>query len=187
VTLIVGLGNPGESYSNNRHNIGFMAVDYLVSRLEASNVTKSSFLGDCFKSKDIILLKPTTYMNLSGKSVLSVCNFYKPEKIIVIHDDLDLHFGALKIKRGGGNGGHNGLKSIDEMCSSDYIRVRMGIGRPEDKSEVSSYVLSDFSDEQKKVLKRWIKYCADAVMELTKEEMKTVASKYCVKSIENVV
>lgn len=187
MTLIVGLGNPGVSYINNRHNIGFMMVDHLVDRLEAKCVTKSSFLGDCYKSKNIILLQPTTFMNLSGKSVLSVMNFYKPQEMIVIHDDLDLNFGALKIKRGGGNGGHNGLKSIDATIGSDYIRVRMGIGKPEHKSEVSSFVLSDFNEQEKKDLDRWINHCADAVINLTKEEMKTVASKFCVKSIENVV
>lgn len=187
MTLLVGLGNPGEKYLHNRHNIGFMVIDALVTHLQASSNSKTSFLGETYKAKDIILLKPSTYMNLSGKSVLAVSNFFKPQKVIVIHDDLDLNFGAIKIKCGGGNGGHNGLKSIDEFIGKEYIRVRMGIDKPEHKSQVSSHVLSDFNESESKNLKQWISYASKAVLELLDSEVKEVTAKYNVKSIENVV
>lgn len=187
MTLVVGLGNPGEKYLHNRHNIGFMVVDALIDRHKAVLANKSSFSADCYKSKDFIFLKPTTYMNLSGKSVLAVTNFYKPDDIIVIHDDLDLKFGALKIKRGGGNGGHNGLKSIDAMLGTQYVRIRMGIGKPEFKSQVSSYVLGDFDTLQTKDLERWIARACEAVEALKDEDVKDVASRLSAKSIENVI
>ena len=113
MTLIVGLGNPGESYSHNRHNIGFLTIDHLIGRLGAANASKSAFHGELFKSKELLFLKPMTYMNLSGKSVEAVARFYKPTAMIVIHDELELPFGALRFKKGGGHAGHNGLKSID--------------------------------------------------------------------------
>ena len=113
--LIVGLGNPGTDYETTRHNIGFMVVDELNHRLDSVNVTKTAFLGNCYKSKNHFLLQPLTFMNLSGESVLKVKNFYKQENVVVIHDDLDLPFGSLRFKHGGGNGGHNGLKSIDSF------------------------------------------------------------------------
>lgn len=187
MTLIVGLGNPGQKYLQNRHNIGFLAVDALIDRFKAVCSTKTSFFGDTYKAKDIIFLKPTTFMNLSGKSVSAVANFYKPEKLIVIHDDLDLNYGAVKIKCGGGNGGHNGLKSIDEYMGKEYIRVRMGIGKPEYKSQVSSHVLSDFNEGEQKSLQRWIEYTCDSIEMLLKSDVKETASRCNVKSIENVV
>jgi PTH1 family peptidyl-tRNA hydrolase len=111
--LIVGLGNPGEKYKLNRHNVGFMAVDYLINELNANKA--GNFKGELFKTKDFLFLKPSTFMNLSGESVVLVKNFYKidNENIIVIHDDLDLKLGALRFKRGGSSGGHNGLIKID--------------------------------------------------------------------------
>ncbi|MGM0623102.1 MAG: aminoacyl-tRNA hydrolase [Campylobacterota bacterium] len=187
MTLIVGLGNPGEKYLHNRHNIGFMVVDKLIDRHKALPANKSSFSADCYKSKDFIFLKPTTYMNLSGKSVLAVTNFYKPDDIVVIHDDLDLKFGALKIKRGGGNGGHNGLKSIDAMLGTEYVRIRMGIGKPEYKSQVSAHVLSDFNSDEAKDLDIWIERACEAIEALSDEEVKDVASRFSAKSIENVI
>jgi PTH1 family peptidyl-tRNA hydrolase len=187
MTLIVGLGNPGQQYLHNRHNIGFLTVDALIDRFKASRVTKTSFLGDAYKSKDTVFLKPTTYMNLSGKSVTAVANFFKPQKIIVIHDDLDLNFGALKVKIGGGNGGHNGLKSIDESIGKEYIRVRMGIGKPEHKSQVSSYVLSDFNADEQPHLQRWIDYACNCVEMLLQNDIGEVVARFNTKSIENVI
>jgi len=187
MTLIAGLGNPGDKYENHRHNIGFMVIDHLVMALNAAPHFKTSFFGQLFKHKDIMLLKPVTYMNDSGKSVAAVSRFYKPDKIIVIHDDLDLQFGALKFKKGGSHGGHNGLKSIDAHIGSDYFRVRMGIGKPERKSQVISHVLNDFNAQEQKHLKEWITYSADAVKELCGHDLNTVASKYSAKSIDNVI
>ena len=146
--LIVGLGNPTQKYKFNRHNVGFLAIDYLVKEYNASFV--KDFKGELFKSNDYLFLKPSTYMNLSGESVVLVKNFYKIENedIIVIHDDIDLKLGALKFKRGGSSGGHNGLKSIDKHIGNDYYRVRIGVGRPERKEDVVNYVLSDFSKNE---------------------------------------
>jgi len=183
MTLIVGLGNPGKSYERNRHNIGFMVIDHLIGELGASPLSKASFQGDLFKTQHHILLKPTTYMNLSGKSVLAVKQFYKTETLIVIHDDLDLPFGALRYKKGGGHGGHNGLKSIDAMLGSDYIRVRMGIGKPEHKSMVADYVLQDFTSEEAEKLPEWIAKASEAVLQLCTHPLDTVAAKYSQKQL----
>ena len=179
--LIVGLGNPGPSYERTRHNIGFMVINELLLKFNATKVSSSSFLGDCYKFQNNFLLKPQTFMNLSGNSVLKVKTFYKTEKVIVIHDDLDLPFGSLRFKVGGGHGGHNGLKSIDSKITREYIRVRMGIGKPEYKSEVSSYVLSDFSPEQQKHMNSFIAKACDAVESLLENSIEDVSSKYASK------
>ena len=183
MTLIAGLGNPGKQYKNNRHNIGFMAIDLLVKDLHAVDVSKTSFFGEVFKAKDILLLKPTTFMNNSGKSVLAVKNFYKPTKIIVIHDDLDLAFGAIKFKFAGGNGGHNGLKSIDAPISNEYFGVRMGISKPSFKSEIAHYVLNDFTALQSTHLLEWIQKATTATLKLISEPLETVSCAYSQKSI----
>ncbi len=181
--LIVGLGNPGSAYADTRHNVGFMVIDELVRRHGASSVSKASFEGDLFKFSSHFLLKPTTYMNLSGRSVVAVKNFYKIDGVIVIHDDLDLPFGALRFKFGGGHGGHNGLKSTDAAISKDYYRVRMGIGKPEHKGQVADYVLQPFSAREQEHLDAWIRRTADSVEMLLKEPLETVASKCSIKKI----
>lgn len=195
--LIVGLGNPGSDYATTRHNIGFMVIDELVKKFNASNVTSSAFLGECYKFQNTsaslknthislenhFLLKPLTYMNLSGNSVIKVKNFYKVEKTVVIHDDLDLPFGALRFKEGGGHGGHNGLKSIDANIGREYIRVRMGIGKPEHKGEVSSYVLSKFSCEEESQLQEWIKKAADATLFLLENSLLETSARFSQKSL----
>jgi PTH1 family peptidyl-tRNA hydrolase len=181
--LIVGLGNPGSDYEKTRHNIGFMVVDALRKKLSATNVTSASFLGECFKHQNHFLLKPLTYMNLSGNSVIKVKNFYKIEQVVVIHDDLDLPFGALRFKEGGGHGGHNGLKSIDANIGREYIRVRMGIGKPEHKGEVASYVLSAFSVEQQSYLKEWIESASNAVLFLLESDIEKTSAKFAQKSL----
>ncbi len=127
------------------------------------------------------LLKPLTFMNLSGRSILAVKNFYKVDEIIVIHDDLDLPFGSLRFKSGGGHGGHNGLKSTDAAISPEYIRVRMGIGKPEHKSQVADYVLHPFSVDEQSKLSDWISKAADAVEMLLKESCNDVAAKCSLK------
>lgn len=155
--LLVGLGNPGSKYQNNRHNIGFMAVD-MIHRHFAFLPWKKKFQGEISEGTiqgvddKIILLKPQTYMNLSGSSVQAAAQFYKIPltHIFVFHDELDIAPAKVKIKQGGGAGGHNGIKSIDEQLGQNYWRVRLGIGHPNprapDKSEmVSNYVLSDFA------------------------------------------
>ena len=181
--LIVGLGNPGSAYGETRHNVGFMVVDALLKRHRASAIKKASFEGDLFKFDSHYLLKPTTFMNLSGRSIAAVKNFYKISDVVVIHDDLDLPFGALRFKHGGGHGGHNGLKSTDLSISKEYLRVRMGIGKPDHKGQVADYVLSPFTEAEKPYLHDWIVQTADAVEQLLCEPWENVASKCSVKQI----
>lgn len=181
--LIVGLGNPGSAYAQTRHNIGFMVIDELCRRHRVVNVSKSSFEGELFKMGPHFLLKPLTFMNLSGRSILAVKNFYKIDEVIVIHDDLDLPFGALRFKSGGGHGGHNGLKSTDAAISPEYVRVRMGIGKPEHKSQVADYVLHPFNPQEQQKLSDWIAAAADAVEMLLDQSCSDVASKCSLKGI----
>lgn len=146
--LLVGLGNPGNGYAMNRHNIGFMVIDALSGPAMFKSKYKSHFAEAQLGGQRTLLLKPQTYMNLSGEAVREVATFFKidPERIAVFHDELDLLPGQLRIKKGGGHGGHNGLKSIDaHLGTKDYWRLRLGIGHPGHKDEVSPYVLSDFS------------------------------------------
>jgi len=182
--LIVGLGNPGPNYEKTRHNIGFMVIDELIKKFNASSVSSSSFLGECYKTQNHFLLKPQTFMNLSGDSVVKVKKFYKIDEVVVIHDDLDLSFGAIRFKKGGGHGGHNGLKSIDANISREYIRVRVGIGKPEHKGEVASYVLSDFDLQQQKCLDKLIEKVCDGVEFLLENPLELTKSKFSQKSID---
>ncbi len=182
--LLVGLGNPGPKYATTRHNVGFMVVDKLIKELQTNSLSSSSFKGELFKAQNNYLLKPLTYMNLSGESVVKVADYFKipTEDIIVVHDDLDLPFGALRFKRGGGHGGHNGLKSIDAHIGKEYIRIRIGIGKPEHKGEVASYVLSPFSEEEQKHLPQLIASAANAAKELLEgETLEKVTSLYTIK------
>jgi peptidyl-tRNA hydrolase, PTH1 family len=154
--LVVGLGNPGAKYERNRHNIGFLAVDALAGKLGACAWARK-FGGEICEGRGardegrVYFLKPQTFMNLSGESVAAAARFYKivPANIIVIHDELDLPPGKLRVKQGGGDGGHNGIRSIDaHLASKDYWRVRIGIGRPDDRDRVADYVLSNISREE---------------------------------------
>jgi len=184
--LIVGLGNPGTQYEETRHNIGFRVIDKLINDLGARDVSKNAFHGELFKSPNFLLLKPMTFMNISGKSVQAVKNFYKIEleDIVVIHDDIDLPFSALRFKNGGGHGGHNGLRSIDEMIGKEYTRVRMGVGKPEYKSQVADYVLSNFSTDENKVINAWLTHTSDAVKEFHLKDLNEVKSRYSLKKFE---
>lgn len=188
MALFVGLGNPGSKYENTRHNIGFKVIDRLVSDLGARDVSKASFQGQLFKYANHYFLKPTTFMNLSGKSVLAVKQFYKIEleDIIVIHDDIDLPFGALRFKRGGGNGGHNGLKSLDGMIGKEYLRVRVGVDKPEHKSQVADYVLHDFSKQEEEKMDALITHTLNACKKLITDDLDEVKSRYSLKSIEGL-
>ncbi|MGO9006789.1 MAG: aminoacyl-tRNA hydrolase [Beijerinckiaceae bacterium] len=147
--LFVGLGNPGRAYARNRHNIGYMAVDAIASahRVPPFRVRFKSLASEAVIGQErVILLKPETYMNESGRAVGEAMRFYKIplSGIIVFHDELDLPPGRVRVKVGGGNAGHNGLRSISENIGNDYRRVRIGIGHPGDKDRVYGYVLSDF-------------------------------------------
>jgi PTH1 family peptidyl-tRNA hydrolase len=149
--LLVGLGNPGAEYAGNRHNIGFMAAD-AIARRERLAWGRSRFHGltaaGRLADREVLLLKPSTYMNESGRAVAAAARFYKipPEEVIVFHDELDLASGRLRVKQGGGAAGHNGLRSIDALFGNAYWRVRLGIGHPGDKRRVLGHVLDDFDE-----------------------------------------
>jgi len=151
--LFVGLGNPGAEYAKQRHNIGFMAVDSIADKYAFSDwktKSKGVYSEGRLGVNKVFLLKPQTYMNLSGESVQAFAAFYKipPENIFVFHDELDLAEGVIKVKLGGGTAGHNGLKSTSKMLGTDdYYRIRMGIGHPGDRARVNGHVLGNFRDE----------------------------------------
>ena len=156
--LVIGLGNPGEEYKNNRHNIGFIILDKIAESLSVDfdNHKKKSLYARG-KKGDIqyILLKPQTFMNLSGESAIYISKFFNVsvEDIFVIYDDMDLPFGPFKIKKGGSSGGHNGIKSlIAQLQSEDFLRIRIGIGRPSFGKKVNDYVLSSFSKSEREII-----------------------------------
>lgn len=184
MTLFVGLGNPGSLYENTRHNIGFRVIDALIDSLDGQNISKVSFYGELYKTPKALLLKPTTFMNLSGKSVLAVSNFYKidVEQIVVIHDDIDLPFGALRFKKGGGDGGHNGLKSIDSLLGKEYTRCRIGVGKPMHTSQVANYVLSRFSIKEEPLLDELITHTQVACEALMSQGFSWVQTHYSRKT-----
>ena len=172
--LVAGLGNPGREYANNRHNVGFAVVDLLADRTRVrfgrhrravADVAEAR-LGVGIDAPAVVLAKPMTYMNLSGGPVAALAAFYKipPERIIAVYDELDLPYGTLRTKLGGGEGGHNGARSISQSLSTkDYHRVRFGIGRPPGRQDPADYVLSDFNSAERKELDYLIDRAADIV------------------------
>lgn len=171
--LIVGLGNPGNKYEKTRHNIGFDFIDQICTDNQFTLAANKKFHGLAKKvnlhGKDIWLLKPETYMNLSGKSVAALANFYKIEnsEILVVYDELDLPPGTAKLKRGGGHGGHNGLRDIISMTgSNDFYRLRLGIGHPGHKSKVVSWVLNRASKEDEILLNNSIHHSQNILDDL---------------------
>ena len=180
--LIVGLGNPGKEYENTRHNAGFMVVDALAQKF-GFGVFKEKFDGLIAEGKmakeKVYILKPQTYMNLSGNAVVKAANFYKilPQNVIVIHDDMDLPLGKIKAKLGGGAGGHNGLKSIDAAITPNYNRIRIGVGHPEGRGEeVVNHVLSGFGKAEKEILEKDIKLVLDTIEVLIAKGMTEYSS-----------
>jgi PTH1 family peptidyl-tRNA hydrolase len=164
--LLVGLGNPGSQYAGNRHNIGFMAADEIARRHDFSPWRKR-FQGEVCEGslggKKVLLLKPLTYMNDSGESVQAAAAFYKiePEKTAVFYDELDLAPSKIRVKKGGGSGGHNGIRSIDQHFGTEYWRIRLGIGHPGDKNLVTSYVLGNFFEEERGELDKFLSAVAE--------------------------
>ena len=180
--LIVGLGNPGKEYDGTRHNIGFAAVDYIADKynIELNRIKFKGVFGEGFiNGKKVILLKPTTYMNLSGESIREVINFYKisNEEVIVIYDDISLEVGRLRIRENGSHGGHNGIKSIIANLGTDvFPRVKIGVGAP--KGNLVSHVLGKFSEDEIEILRETIKASSDAVSIMLKSDTKEAMNKF---------
>jgi peptidyl-tRNA hydrolase, PTH1 family len=165
--LFVGLGNPGAQYARNRHNIGFMAADAIAAR-HGFGPWRGKFQGEIaegrLRTEKVLMLKPGTFMNLSGDSVRAAAQFYKipPGDIVAFHDELDLAPGRVRVKTGGGHAGHNGLRSIAAHMGPDFVRVRLGIGHPGDKRQVTAYVLGDFAKADAEWLDPLLEAVADA-------------------------
>ncbi len=182
--LIAGLGNPGDNYALTRHNVGFLVIDEIAKNIPTSNINNSNFKAKVLKASNKLLVKPQTFMNLSGESILPIADYYNiaNENIIVIHDDLDLPFGSVKFKIGGGHGGHNGLRSIDSNINKDYIRVRIGIGKPENKKDVANFVLSNFSKDELNQLNDIISHVIKAIDAIIKEDnLEKIKSTFTIK------
>ncbi|WP_256991131.1 aminoacyl-tRNA hydrolase [Rhodococcus sp. 06-235-1A] len=167
--LIVGLGNPGPQYEKTRHNVGFMVADALAGRIGSTFSSHKKSNSDIVQarlgSRSVVIAKPRTFMNLSGQPVAALARFFsiEPANIVVVHDELDIDFGALRLKLGGGEGGHNGLRSISQHLSTkDYLRVRVGVGRPPGRMDPASFVLKPFSAAERKDLGVVVEEAADA-------------------------
>lgn len=180
--LLVGLGNPGDKYANNRHNVGFMAIDAIANGAVSFPCFKSKFQSEMSEANvagtRLVLLKPQTFMNESGQAVRKAAQFYKipPERIVVIHDELDLKPGEVRLKKDGGLAGHNGLKSIKaHIGTADFWRFRVGIGHPGEKSRVSGYVLSDFAKAEAPVVEAVEEAFSDHYETLSKEGIEAYA------------
>ena len=191
--LIVGLGNPGYRYTATRHNIGFMVLEQLAGNLDldlSQNSFKALWGKGKIGSKSVILAMPQTYMNLSGNATRQLHAFFKTEisNLIVIHDDLDLNFGSIRLKSGGGNAGHKGLVSIEEnLGSSEFMRIRLGIGKPADKSRIEGYVLEPFGKDEISVLPEIIQWAANAADEIVSSGMQTAIGNYQTKNISTIL
>ncbi|RVX44800.1 peptidyl-tRNA hydrolase [Nonomuraea polychroma] len=178
--LIAGLGNPGPEYAGNRHNAGFMVLDELAARAGGRFKAHKSRAEVC-ETRAAILAKPLTYMNLSGGPVKALSDFYKigPERLIVVHDELDVPYGALRAKLGGGDNGHNGLKSITKVLGTrDYLRVRFGIGRPPGRMDAAGFVLRDFATAERKDLPFLVDRAADVVESLMARGLEATQNEY---------
>jgi PTH1 family peptidyl-tRNA hydrolase len=163
--LIVGLGNPGNEYADNRHNLGFWFIERLARDLKVPLAPQGKFFGVCGRMDEQWLLQPMTYMNRSGQAVAALARFYKisAEDILVVHDDLDLEPGSIRLKQGGGNGGHNGLKDIQAHLSvPDFWRLRLGIGHPGERNEVINYVLQAPRREEQELIDHALDRCLQA-------------------------
>jgi PTH1 family peptidyl-tRNA hydrolase len=166
--LVVGLGNPGPAYAGNRHNVGFMVLDLLAERAGgrfSAHKGRADVVEGRLAGQPAVLCKPKTYMNLSGGPVASLRDWFKVpvDRIVVVHDELDIGFGVLRLKRGGGDNGHNGLRSItSSIGTKDYLRVRVGIGRPPGRQDPADYVLKDFAAAERKELGFHVDRAADA-------------------------
>ncbi|MFG2223933.1 aminoacyl-tRNA hydrolase [Streptomyces sp. NPDC050161] len=186
--LVVGLGNPGPEYAGNRHNVGFMVADLLAERMRGrfkahkarAQVVEGRVGPPGTAGRRVVVAKPQSFMNLSGGPTTALRDFYKVpvSQIIAVHDELDIDFGALRLKSGGGDNGHNGLKSITKSLGADYHRVRFGIGRPPGRMPVADFVLKDFASVERKELDYFVDRAADAVEALVLEGLERAQSTY---------
>jgi PTH1 family peptidyl-tRNA hydrolase len=183
--LVVGLGNPGPDYSETRHNVGFRVVDMLAARAGGGRFSKHKSNADVLEGRlagrRLVLAKPRTYMNVSGGPVAGLVRYFSvaPADLIVVHDDLDLGFGVVRLKLGGGEGGHNGLRSISSSIGTrDYLRVRFGIGRPPGRQDPADFVLKRFSGAEKKELEFAVDLAADAAEALLADGLEPAQNKF---------
>lgn len=182
--LIVGLGNPENEYANTRHNMGFDAINELAKNNNIS-ITKNKFTSlyetGIIQGQKVILLKPQTFMNLSGQAIKEASQFYniEPENIIVIYDDIDIEKGKIKLRKKGGAGSHNGMKSVvQELNSNNFIRIRIGIGQPEFKSDMINYVIGKVPEEEQKMLQNGTHKAAEAIEEILKNGIDIAMNKF---------
>jgi PTH1 family peptidyl-tRNA hydrolase len=182
--LVVGLGNPGPKYAGNRHNVGFMVLDLLAERVGArfkAHKGRADVVEGRLAGRRVLLAKPMSFMNVSGGPVASLRDFFKVpvERIVVVHDELDIPFATLRLKRGGGDNGHNGLRSLSQsLGSKDYLRVRWGIGRPPGRQDPADFVLKDFSAAERKELPFHVDRAADAVEALLSGTLESAQNTY---------
>ena len=182
--LVVGLGNPGPEYAGNRHNAGAMVVDLLASRAAArfkAHKGRADVVEGRVAGVRAVLAKPRSYMNESGGPVASLLGYYSvpPGRLVVVHDELDLPYGALRLKLGGGDGGHNGLRAVSRSLGTrDYLRVRLGIGRPPGRQDPAVYVLRDFSPTERKELPLHLDRAADAVEVLLTDGLEKAQNRF---------
>lgn len=182
--LLIGLGNPGREYQNNRHNFGFMLIDRLAVRLNARGLkvqSKAIVTSGLYQDRKIILAKPQTYMNLSGQAAQGLLNFYKipMENMLIAHDDLDIPFGTIRIRPKGGPGGQGGMAStIEKLGTKDFPRLRLGIGRPPGRMDPAAFVLQDFSREEMKLISEILDRAADAALEFVVSGLSAAMNKY---------
>jgi PTH1 family peptidyl-tRNA hydrolase len=187
--LVVGLGNPGPTYAGNRHNVGFMVLDLLAERAGgrfSAHKGRADVVEGRLAGQPAVLCKPKTYMNVSGGPVASLRDYFKvpTERIVVVHDELDIGFGVLRLKLGGGDNGHNGLRSITSAIGSkDYLRVRVGIGRPPGRQDPADYVLKDFGAAERKELGFHVDRAADAVEALLAGPLQAVQNVFHVDPV----
>ncbi|WP_067835480.1 aminoacyl-tRNA hydrolase [Nocardia lijiangensis] len=178
--LVVGLGNPGPEYERTRHNVGFLVADVLAERVGGRFAVHKKSGADLLQARldgrQVLIAKPRSYMNLSGRPVAALARFFSVPltEVIVVHDELDLPFGAVKLKRGGGEGGHNGLRSISSaLTTKDYVRTRIGIGRPPGRQDPADFVLKPFSTPERKEVPVIVEQAADAVELLLRVGLET--------------
>lgn len=182
--LVVGLGNPGSTYAGTRHNAGYFVVDLMASRLGGrfkAHKTRADVVESHVGGQRVVLAKARAYMNESGGPVAALCDYYKvaPPHVIAVHDELDIPFGTLRVKAGGGDNGHNGLKSIrSSLGTGDYLRVRFGIGRPPGRQAPADYVLKPFSPTERKELDWCVDRGADAVESLISDGLEATQNVY---------